>query len=64
MNIYKVLYFKNSGRNIFISYSKGNYSKWYVEKPHQEGCCSVWEIHLGKLHISSKTPNSPTEANK
>lgn len=61
MKIYKVFYFKNSGKNIFISYSKSNYTKWGFDKPHRKGCCTVWELHLGKLHITSQTPNTPTE---
>ena len=61
MNIYKVLYFKNSGQNIFISYSKSNYVKWGFDKPSRQGCCTVWALHLGKLHIESQTPNTPNE---
>lgn len=61
MKIYKVLYFKNNGRNIFISYSKNNYVKWGFDKPHRQGCCTVWALHLGKFHVTSQIPNAQTE---
>lgn len=61
MKIYKVLFFKNSGRNIFINYSSRNYVKWGFSKPHRLGCCTLWAIHLGKLHITSQLPSTPTE---
>lgn len=61
MEIYKVLYFKNSGRNIFISYSSSNYVKWGFDRPYRKGCCTIWAFHFGKLHIESQTPNTPTE---
>lgn len=62
MRIYKVFYFRDSGRNIILSYSKHNYVKWGFDKPHRQGCCTIWEIHLGKLHIHSQTPNNPAES--
>lgn len=60
--MYKVFYFEKSGRNLIINCKKSNYSAWGIDWPHKQGCCTVWEIHLGKLHIHSQTPNSPTEA--
>lgn len=62
MKIYKVLYFSDSGRNIIINYGKRNYVKYGFDKPHRQGCCTIWAIHLGKLHITSQTPNNSTEA--
>lgn len=61
MEIYKVFYFKKTGRNLTVNYNKRNYTKWGIDWPHKNGCCNEWEIHIGKLHIHSLTPNSNTE---
>ena len=61
MKIYKVFYFKKTGRNLTVSFSTNNYTKWGIDLPYKTGCCNEWEIHLGKLHIQSFTPYSNTE---